>query len=953
MMDITLNSARSKSQINKDMELRVPCERHSKLFPATTLDTTLNLSELYSKEREASDLVRLTCVITPMCSNPIFNRCTEIVKQEGSNSCKVLNYNPASGYNHIQSIPGTYGKPSNFKWDAYEGVRDTQLSNEKCGFTYHCGYDIFNNHILRSKYFCSVNKMPTYGTTTHKDFNTIDDTGRDGKGNAIINVYDNDPNAPGFVNKLTPATGSTRLYTSDDVFTFPSSIANNLSEHNGWFGFYNKNHIMVNELYDQGYVLHRVINNRSANDFIEMYPDSSLYSFVPKYNYARNRAEKNWKYYITYPRTSTQDVYFIDKTTKGLLATAYDDLARTSSTLVYSIAKHGLKVGDTVNVYVNGDLEYPFAKVLALGNGTEGSDDFVFAFANNGIRVTEDWGIISDSTENTDSVSTYYEYDSTRYRIHTNRTRVSFINPKTGKEPFGDDSFVIDGDRFPINIDDTTGEPLTNTISFKKVSDGAECEYYVRIFTKLPNFKFAKEAITDETANDFNVIKKYVGGNSKYNIEQFSSENTKLAFSRNIFNDLKAQIVFLEDIDLAHLKDNLGRPLTDLYLTIVKANKGHDEWYENYNFTSSEIEFSHCFGRVTGGFINSRLSLQEDSIPNVLKNSYDIPGILTSDINGGEETDEVLDETQCNFYGDLCCFDKAKFTEEVLLDYYMRFNTAQREAVDRSNVFMTYFDEIEEYPSAASDGHSMKYNGYTLKDDSITPSADDLNILANKRDKTREGYIYKAHMRIPIHGMSEELEEQQPKIFNTVNVIYTTKVKQCTTTELNYLQVGDKFMFYNLDNMRYATARVESLLGTSYTSFTYSVIDGDMSEVMSTSNIAVLKPDVTIPSYAAFVNDGSYRFVWRHFVKNGTGESQNTNVIKFANGRFYATPEFTFYLRRQDPYGIVEEYTPNSIVINSASFETVYTIPNAETWSFNLDWFADGDLVSCATENGD
>ena len=99
------------------------------------------------------------------------------------------------------------------------------------------------------------------------------------------------------------------------MYTFQESIYTNLTEKNGWFGFYNKTMLRDNNLKNDGYEFDRVINNRSANDFIEMYPDSTLYSFNPKYNKYRHRAEHNWKYYLTYPFSGTTEIYFIYKKT--------------------------------------------------------------------------------------------------------------------------------------------------------------------------------------------------------------------------------------------------------------------------------------------------------------------------------------------------------------------------------------------------------------------------------------------------------------------------------------------------------------------------------------------------------------------------------------------------------------------------------------------------------------
>ena len=48
----------------------------------------------------------------------------------------------------------------------------------------------------------------------------------------------------------------------------------------------------------------------------------------------------------------------------------------------------------------------------------------------------------------------------------------------------------------------------------------------------------------------------------------------KLAFAKNIYSDNLSQVVFTDDIKIKLLKDNLGRPLSDIYLTVLKNNAG-------------------------------------------------------------------------------------------------------------------------------------------------------------------------------------------------------------------------------------------------------------------------------------------------------------------------------------------------------------------------------------------
>jgi hypothetical protein len=76
---------------------------------------------------------------------------------------------------------------------------------------------------------------------------------------------------------------------------------------------------------------------------------------------------------------------------------------------------------------------------------------------------------------------------------------------------------------------------------------GQDSEYYFRKFRKI------KTRIT-------NVI----------GIDDY--ETYKLSFSENSFSDSISQFVFNEDIDISELTDNLGRPLTELYLTTIKTD---------------------------------------------------------------------------------------------------------------------------------------------------------------------------------------------------------------------------------------------------------------------------------------------------------------------------------------------------------------------------------------------
>ena len=148
---ILLNSSKNKKEVNENTSLNVALSGNRKLLPEDAISDTLNSYDVYLDERKKSNKFRLVVNINPYCTNVLFNPFTEIVKNEGKEDVICLNYETS------YTEQNTIGKSNDFQWNQYEAIRDTQLSNETCGFEYHCGIDIFNNHILRNKTFKAVN----------------------------------------------------------------------------------------------------------------------------------------------------------------------------------------------------------------------------------------------------------------------------------------------------------------------------------------------------------------------------------------------------------------------------------------------------------------------------------------------------------------------------------------------------------------------------------------------------------------------------------------------------------------------------------------------------------------------------------------------------------------------------------------------------------------------------
>ena len=202
-------------------------------------------------------------------------------------------------------------------------VRNSEYSSEKIGFEYHPGYDFFNNHILRNKSYRIVNPLPKSAPFDKKNgFNTMEDFMRLANGSSIQKCNRLEINDTTFAEK--------HLYDRTDILRMDDgeSLAENLREENGWFGFYNTSVIPSKSLDGKILDINRAINNKGNCEFVDMYPDRSLFSFVPKYNEHRNRIEENWKIELTYPFEHTvkddrnKDFYIVQSGNTNALAIA-------------------------------------------------------------------------------------------------------------------------------------------------------------------------------------------------------------------------------------------------------------------------------------------------------------------------------------------------------------------------------------------------------------------------------------------------------------------------------------------------------------------------------------------------------------------------------------------------------------------------------------------------------
>ena len=849
----------SKSSGNEMGAIHADLSGKKSLLPTVDIGDTISLNDLFINERGNSEKYRLVAEISPVISNSLFNNVTEVVgwseSTQGVKKVTSLNYNPCR-------IAGALYK-SNQAIDGYEAVRDTQFSNNELGFKYYCGRDIFNNHILRNKSFKSICKFSGETSTPHPDFNTIEDKMRLPNGKKTYS----DMIAAAYYDVQTVDTGrvESHLYEIKDIYPFAEAIEAKLVEKNGWFGFENKQTINVFDENNECQDIHKVINSESSSSFITMYPGMKEYSVIPQYNDFSGELENNWNYCLTYPSSSTTDgIEFIYD--NGLcLREIYTGAKQSDGTYfieMSSYSKHGLSDGDVVNVYrIDIDVEDDVPVMMIMSESVSVIDEYSFSVTSSNFD---------------DGISVDIDYPLT-----------------------GDTAYTQDDEEEPDH---------SYLYYFKRVVNGIECQYYVRIFSRLPNFRFADQAVTPQTlyGEDSGLIEKY------QSIEyEFEKHVSSMGFAETIYGDKICQIVFMDDVDVASLKDNLGRPLTDIYLTVVKNNSGYKEWY---GIKGTEIpddltgvERSHCFGKITCGFElneNTPFSGCNPNLSNALflnnidKNS--VTGLSTSIINGGDETDEIDYFLDKHFYGDLCSYSPYEQVEDIIDPVMFRFTTAQRE-LNEGDLAYSVFSSVT-YDELIVDDN-LCVSQYATEEE-IERARAEMRFMVSQRTVTgdtlcrrNEGYIYSPHFRIGLRHPSVEQKTENGFTFRCMSITEVEDGYEVYTEFPNYSHLGEQVIFFDAETYKAVHAKIKSIVdGKKF------ICDADFGdETVDAKSIILVRRPEDIPMYSEFLTDGSCSFTWRDIVRNGDENNIGDDEYPFANGRHYVTKKFNLFLRRQDP----------------------------------------------------
>lgn len=834
MRKILLGEEKSKKSINEDNFINVELSSNGHVLPVDSVTQTLDSYKEYLSEKDDSDVYRLIFTINPVCTNILFNTITECVFKEGSSECTASVTKNTSGGFGIAF--GTQSDAAAVQYGMYKGLisrphdyivqngvllKDTAFSHPEIGpVTYHCGIDIFNNHMLRKRNFKVVNKLKS----ASQSFNTIRDYLRDANGDVIqekiVKIEGN---------TLSNRVTSLHLYQADEVKTFQESVHDNLGESEGWVGFINPvtmsipNYVTGNT----AVTINKCINDRKAGEFIDMYPDRSLYSFIPKYNKYRNRLEYNWDCFITYPYQNDEDNELVN----GGIRCFFNDATELEGSYLAD-------VNGKTNILVSFKTE--------LKNNFYSGSFVRFIFINGASKIESDLVKVEGIGVNGEDTQHVF--------------RVNFD--------------TIIGNL--INIGVSSLQNLNSVeIRVKKNVKGIDCKYYLRKFRCLPNFKNTDVYISD------NISESDIVANAK---NGFTKSVNQLAFAQNIYSDKVAQIVFNDDVVTTGIRDNLGRKLSEVYLTIVKRNKGHEKWYDSVNPTSNDedIEFSHCFGTVSSGF-----DLPSDSG----YTKYNIHRLTADNRSNNALENDITDEFD-TFYGDIIEFSPYTLEETVLEDVYHRFNTEQRETKSSIYSALTYdVFENDDYDVSGT---------FTVSEKKLFP---ELKININD-----EGYYYKPHYKVKLRSFDENVKQgAHTKILFKNEFISGATTTFSGETKTPYgLKEGNTLYLINPTTTEQVNATIDSASGPFNMEITFST-----NIAIDITKFVVYKPNILKPDYAYELNDGTGRYVWREVLpENKIMYGDELYNSMFTNGAHYFHQNINFYLKRQDPSG---EYGLNKI----------------------------------------
>ena len=154
------------------------------------------------------------------------------------------------------------------------------------------------------------------------------------------------------------------------------------------------------------------------------------------------------------------------------------------------------------------------------------------------------------------------------------------------------------------------------------------------------------------------------------------------AYGVSYFNDDVAAFNFKKDIDVKGLVDNLGRPLSQLYLSIIKNDRDSDPTSINTQYWNSVLNEASLSSTITTNSDGSTRFWTTISAGYDLENDVNVNYNIRSygDTNYVPSTYyETIDESDETFDGDIVEYNENELFERSLEAIYHRVNTIYRE----------------------------------------------------------------------------------------------------------------------------------------------------------------------------------------------------------------------------------------------------------------------------------
>lgn len=861
MRNIFLEKNRSKKSVNEDIHLGVDLSSKARLLPYNSTNDVLSLNDLYTKERNECTKYRVILAVNPICSNVLFNTRTEVVRYEGSDNCELLVGNKVG--NAGQAVNTT-----TFDWK--QALRDTEYTHPDLyakdngePYVYHCGFDIFNNHMLRKNDFVYINK------TKRKNgiFNTLSDVVRDNDGNEVKEVV-----------SLTDVDGeksNVHVYQYDTVMSFYDAFIENLKEKDGWYGFYNTTNIAIpnaivknkdNE--DTEISINKVMNNNKPCELIDLYPDRSLYSFIPKVNKYRHRIEKNWDYCLSYP-------YEKDVRMLNVIMGLDEDLTMNNG---------------------GGSIKVQSAKLT---------------YSSTGNKLVRLESVLKTTIKAGDYITLYYLVDGVLNKL-PNKINVLTTGDYEGNETDRYFSFRFSEITSKFDLDDdnniVTKDGKTPIFYYKKNVVGYDCEYYLRKFKKIKNIngddlisvvnkmaygeniygdRIAQVVFTDtvdveglldekgRTISDmyFTVIKRNKGHEKWYDEGITNTEDIEFS---HCFGDVTSGIDMLPDVD-----DYNVRKLHNIDVKTFTSDSGNKIVFEN------------------------------------LKEIKPIQSAITID-------DEF-------WYGDIIEFDVYNYKENVICFVEQRFNTAQREHYKDDKFGQVIYDRLlyDDYDvGVTKDENNNIVSEFTVSSSNIA-TVRNKTFYGNLNP---EGYFYNPFTKIKlqeeldnknkVNGTNIKYDSGTismgvEQIKNEENETVSLAVVSLRTSIDYGFVKNDTVAFYHIDTGDIYWLNVFGVDGCEVSFASDNINMSKVTGWLLRKEVYIVKTNEGVPTYAKYLPN-SHSFVWRSFVPSSELPTDSDIADRpFANGCFYIEKNVNLFLKRQDPineYGLLSP--PTSRVSN-------------------------------------